>query len=384
MMNDKKAAAIIAAGGSSSRMNGEDKLFADLCGVPVIIKSVTAFEEAESISEIIIAAKLENAGKIRELCGEYGITKLKAVVSGGESRQQSVMNAINEVSAGIEIIAVHDGARPFVTTESINKIVKLTEEKHAVIPAVRVKETVKNVHNGRIISTPDRENLYLAQTPQTFLLSKYLEAVEKTKNISVTDDAALFENAGFEVFITEGDYKNIKITTKDDLCNSQFTIHNAQLLRIGMGYDVHQLVEGRKLVLCGVEILHDEGLLGHSDADVAVHALMDALLGSVALGDIGLHFPDNEKENKGISSMELLKRVVKLVNKKGYVPFNIDITIIAERPKLMPYNLQMRENISSVCKIPVDCVSVKATTEEGLGLAGKGIGANAVCTVIKA
>jgi 2-C-methyl-D-erythritol 2,4-cyclodiphosphate synthase/2-C-methyl-D-erythritol 4-phosphate cytidylyltransferase len=370
-----KAAAIIAAGGKSSRMDGGDKLFAEIAGIPVLIRAVSAFEKAESISEIIIASKPESTEKIRLLCREHGISKLKAVIKGGEQRQESVLNAVKEVSGGIDVIAVHDGARPFITPESIDGLVELAREKGAVIPAVRVKETVKTVKDGRIIATPDRSGLYLAQTPQTFLLTQYLEAVgagiARPQNSSVTDDAMLMEAAGFDVYITEGDYRNIKITTPDDLDNAQ--------LRIGSGYDVHRFAENRELVLCGVSIPYEAGLMGHSDADVAVHALMDALLGALALGDIGVHFPDSEQEYKGVSSMELLRRVVKLINERGYEPVNLDITIIAERPRMSPHIGKMRENIATVCKIPCDAVSVKATTEEGLGLAGEGIGANAAC-----
>ena len=367
---------------------GFDKLFAEISGIPVIIRAVLALERAESISEIIIAIKPENKDKIKRLCGEYGVSKLKAVVSGGEQRQESVLNAVRKVSSGVDVIAVHDGARPFITPENIDRIVGLAREKGAVIPAVRVKDTIKSVGDGRILETPDRAGLYAAQTPQAFLLEKYMAAVGATlrgcpSGTSFTDDAQMLENAGFEVFIAEGDYGNIKITTQEDLLVGANSVRppNPQELRIGSGYDVHKFAKDRKLILCGVEIPHDEGLLGHSDADVAVHALMDALLGALALGDIGKHFPDTEPKYKGISSMELLRRVILLINEKGCEPSNLDITIIAERPKLAPFILQMRENIAAACKIPLDRVSVKATTEEGLGLAGKGIGAHAVCMV---
>jgi 2-C-methyl-D-erythritol 4-phosphate cytidylyltransferase/2-C-methyl-D-erythritol 2,4-cyclodiphosphate synthase len=378
-----KAAAIIAAGGSSSRF-GTDKLFAEIDNIPVIMRSVLAFERAESIKEIIIASKPENKDKILQLCAEHGVSKLKAVVGGGENRTESVLNAVKQAGADIEIIAIHDGARPFVKPESIDNIIALTREKGAVIPAVPVKDTIKITSGGRIIETPDRKKLYAAQTPQAFKLSKYMEAFARTGNARpYTDDAAMLEAAGFEVFITEGDYKNIKITTPEDLNNVQCTMYNEQL-RIGSGYDVHKLAEDRKLILCGADIPFEAGLLGHSDADVAAHALMDALLGALALGDIGKHFPDSEPQYKGISSMELLKRVIALIHEKNYIVSNLDITIIADRPRLAPYIMQMRENIAEACKVTTCKVSVKATTEEGLGLAGKGIGAKAVCLVAKA
>jgi 2-C-methyl-D-erythritol 4-phosphate cytidylyltransferase/2-C-methyl-D-erythritol 2,4-cyclodiphosphate synthase len=391
MAGSVKTAAIIAAGGKSRRMSGEDKLLADLGGVPVMIRAVSAFERAESVSEIIIAAAPESAGRIRDLCEKHGVSKLKAVVNGGESRRESVLNAVNEVSPDIEIIAVHDGARPFITPEDINKLIASAKEKGAVIPAVRVKDTIKTVSGGRIISTPDRDGLYAAQTPQVFRLADYLEAARKTEGVPVTDDALMLEEAGFPVFITEGDYNNIKITTPEDLtavrafleASSEASLGDAHETRIGFGYDVHRLTRGRKLILCGVEVPNPsgEGLLGHSDADVAVHALMDALLGALALGDIGTHFPDTSAEYEGISSLELLRRVIALTEEKGYAVSNFDVTIIAEQPKLSPYIIRMRENLAGICKIPLGAVSVKATTEEGLWLSGKGIGANCVCMV---
>jgi 2-C-methyl-D-erythritol 2,4-cyclodiphosphate synthase/2-C-methyl-D-erythritol 4-phosphate cytidylyltransferase len=382
-----KAAAIIAASGSSSRMNGKDKLLADIAGIPVVIRAVLAFEKAESIGEIIVAAKSENVEKIRSLCREHGISKPLVVTEGGENRQESVFNAVRRVSAGMDVIAIHDGARPYIKPEDIDRIVSLAREKGAVIPAVPVKETIKVVRDGKVIVTPDRNSLYTAQTPQAFLLENYLAGMANIRphNPPLTDDAQLFENAEIGVYITEGDYGNIKITTQEDLNNGQLTIDNGQFmsspaqLRIGSGYDVHRFAENRRLILCGVEIPHDEGLLGHSDADVAVHALMDALLGALALGDIGQHFPDTDEQYKDISSMELLGRVTALINERGCKPSNLDITIIAESPKLAPYILQMRTNIAEACNIPLGMVSVKATTEEGLGLAGKGIGASATC-----
>jgi 2-C-methyl-D-erythritol 2,4-cyclodiphosphate synthase/2-C-methyl-D-erythritol 4-phosphate cytidylyltransferase len=363
-------------------MNGEDKLFANLSGTPVLIRAVSAFQQAQSVSEIIIAARPESKEEIEHLCRKYAITKLRAVVSGGESRQQSVLNAVNAVSKGIDIIAIHDGARPFVTSESVEALIALAGEKGAVIPAVRVKETVKQAQDGKIIATPDRQGLYLAQTPQVFLLSKYLEAVHNADGTE-TDDALLLEKAGIDVYIAEGDYGNIKITTPEDLAGADDSARLPQDARIGFGYDVHRLVPGRKLILCGVEMAHETGLLGHSDADAATHALMDALLGSLALGDIGTHFPDTDALYEGISSVGLLRQVMTLVNEKGFTPSCIDITIIAEKPKLAPYINLMRENIAEACGVSPGTVSVKATTEEGLGLAGQGIGAHAVCIVKK-
>lgn len=359
-------------------MNGKDKLFADLNGAPVLLHSLKAFQKAESVDEIIIVSRPESRERIKALCERFGIFKLKAIADGGETRMQSVLNGLGHVSPDITLLAVHDGGRPFITPDEINSLTALAAEKGAVIPAVRVKETVKIASDGRIINTPDRSGLYLAQTPQVFQLTKYKQAVEAAGNTDVTDDAALFENAGFEVFIAEGSYGNVKITTPEDLL---FYRHP----RVGFGYDVHKFTknnsaEERKLILCGADINYERGLLGHSDADVAVHALMDALLGACALGDIGFHFPCTP-EYKDIASTELLARVMRLLEENNFAPVNLDITIIAEVPKLAPYIQQMRMNIAKICNLPLESVSVKATTEEGLGLAGEGIGAKAACLV---
>ena len=381
---NQKTAAIIAAGGTGSRITGADKLFADLGGTPCLIRAILPFEDAASITEIVVAARPETAERIAELCKNHGISKLKAIVNGGQTRMQSVLNALAQVSADINFIAVHDGARPFITAPEIDSLVKSGRELGAVIPAVAVKETVKVTKNNKIINTHDRSGLYLAQTPQIFPLAQYRKAAEIALNSgkTFTDDAAMLETAGFEVSVTQGNYNNIKITTPDDLQAAQTYFDKIPHdCRIGTGYDVHRLVEGRELILCGVKIPHDKGLLGHSDADVALHALMDALLGAAALGDIGAHFPDSDPAYKGISSLKLLRQTMKLLDKAGYKPSNIDITIIAEAPKLAPYITQMRSNTAKACEIPIEFVSVKATTEEGLNLSGKGIAANAVCMV---
>ena len=216
------------------------------------------------------------------------------------------------------------------------------------------------------------------QTPQGFRTDVIREAYRRAyaEGFYGTDDASLAERAGYSIAVAEGSYANIKITTKEDLPVE---------MRIGSGYDVHRLEEGRKLILCGTEIPFEKGLLGHSDADVALHALMDAMLGAAAAGDIGRHFPDTDDRFKGVSSMELLKQTLMVINKEGYAPGNVDITIIAQRPKLQPYIEQMRENTAAALNIGKESVSVKATTTEKLGFTGRGegIAAQAVCILTR-
>lgn len=406
-----KVTAVIAAGGGSQRMAGIDKLFAPLGGIPVLAYSMLAFQKADCVANIVVTCKEENIRTVEELAEEYKITKLSAVTRGGESRTESVLYGIAAVAAENEtdIIAVHDGARPFITAEKITELIKAASKTGAAILAVPVKDTVKSVKDNIIEGTPERKTLLLAQTPQAFDLKLYRRAVNDAAvksfdNInSATDDSSLLEIMGEQVTVVEGDYGNIKITTPEDLqiaeallifsektvkkdtnmCNKNLNSekeNNLNLMcRIGHGYDVHRFSENRRLVLCGVTIPYDKGLLGHSDADVAVHAVMDALLGALALGDIGQLFPDNSLLYKDADSMKLLSEVIGLIHENGYEVGNLDVTIIAEKPKLSPYILQMRKNLASACLVLYSQVSIKATTEEGLGLAGAGISAYAVC-----
>ena len=226
-----------------------------------------------------------------------------------------------------------------------------------------------------VAETPDRSTLYAVQTPQCFDRAAYLAALEELdaeKARLVTDDCSLFELTGRPVQLTQGDYANLKITTREDLPRPQQK--EGEPMRIGHGYDVHRLVEGRKLILGGVEIPYEKGLLGHSDADVLLHAVMDAVLGAAALGDIGQHFPDTDPAYKGADSLALTREVARIIAEHGYKVGNIDATILCQRPKLAPHIPAMRRNIADAFGLPVDAVSVKATTEEHLGFTGEGLG----------
>ena len=367
-----KTYVLILAGGESRRMGGINKQFALVGGVPVIIKSALAFERAPEITDIIIASRECDMDRIQALCAEYCISKLRCIVPGGSSRTDSARHAFS-AAEDADIIMVHDGARPYVSGELIRRIYEDSLEHGAAVPSLPLKDTVKFTDaDGFSAGTPDRAALRSVQTPQAFRAELYRDMMLSGKE--ATDDAGLAELLGIRVKLTEGDPGNIKITTADDLPKE-----DCAMLRIGHGYDVHILAPDRKLVIGGVTIPYELGLLGHSDADVLVHAVMDAMLGALALGDIGKHFPDSDPAYKGADSIGLLKRVNALIREKGYRVSNLDCTINAERPKLAPYIMQMRESIAAACGCDVSCVSVKATTEEGLGLAGKGIGAVCVC-----
>ncbi len=245
-------------------------------------------------------------------------------------------------------------------------------------PAVPVKDTVKQASGHLVTDTPDRASLWAVQTPQVFRRQLYLQALEAVQDDSVTDDCQLLERAGMPVELTAGSYENYKITTPDDL-------KEEKKMRIGHGYDVHRLVEGRPLILGGVNIPWEKGLLGHSDADVLAHAVMDALLGAAALGDIGKHFPDTDPAYKGADSLVLAQKVAELLAQEGWRIGNVDATILCQAPKLAPHIAAMRQNLAAALGVDANQVSVKATTEEKLGFTGegKGIAVHAVALLEK-
>lgn len=358
--------AIIVAAGASRRM-GFDKLSYRLPdGQTVLEKSCAALAAHPAVTQLVLVA-----GANRETCERIAqrCPKPCVVVAGGETRADSVRHGL-EVASG-ELVAIHDAARPFVSQAVITAALQAAAQTGAAAPAVPVKDTIKVADaDGRVQNTPDRATLYAVQTPQCFSRKLYLEALERVtgeKAHLVTDDCSLFELADFPVTLTQGDYENYKITTKEDL-------QKEKTMRIGHGYDVHRLVEGRKLILGGVDIPYEKGLLGHSDADVLLHAIMDAVLGAAALGDIGKHFPDTDPAYKGADSLALTRAVAKLIAEHGYSVGNIDATILCQAPKLAPHIATMRQNIADAFGVPLDAVSVKATTEEHLGFTGEGLG----------
>ena len=369
----KTISAVLVAAGSSTRM-GFDKLSFDLGGETVLHRSIRAFDQCPQIGEIVLVA-----GKNRAFVEQQavGCTKPVQIVAGGATRAESAKNGV--LAAHGELVAVHDAARPFVSPAVIAAVLEAAARCGAAAPAVPVKDTIKQAVPGGgktvpeaclVHSTPDRSTLYAVQTPQCFDRAAYLAALDELDEDSarlVTDDCSLFELAGLPVRLTEGDYANYKITTKEDL-------QKEKTMRIGHGYDVHRLVEDRKLIMGGVEIPYEKGLLGHSDADVLLHAVMDAVLGAAALGDIGQHFPDNDPAYKGADSLALTREVARIIAEHGYKVGNIDATILCQRPKLAPHIPAMRRNIADAFGLPVDAVSVKATTEEHLGFTGEGLG----------
>ncbi|MBQ7053161.1 MAG: 2-C-methyl-D-erythritol 2,4-cyclodiphosphate synthase [Clostridia bacterium] len=393
-------AAVIVAAGRGSRMGlDRNKVLYPLCGEPIIVRTVRAFEESGLFSQIVVVTGACDLEEMRAMFRRAGLG-VHAVVEGGADRQESVCRGIAAVGGDAEIIAIHDGARPLVTREVMERTIESAKRHGSGVAAVALKDTIKRVdENGCVVDTPRRDMLCAVQTPQTFDAALIRRAHARyaqgnDQGLRATDDAMLAEWMGHTVYLTAGDVENIKLTTPEDMLLAEQVLYRRGqakkkegcAMRIGHGYDVHRLVEGRKLILCGVEIPHTVGLLGHSDADVAYHALTDAILGAAAMGDIGRHFPDTDPKYKGADSGKLLDHVMELVWAKGYVVGNVDVTIIAQKPKLKDYIETMRENIAAHLKADIDCVNVKATTTEKLGFEGEmlGISTHAVACLERA
>lgn len=381
MYNNKKTAAVIAAAGMGTRMGSNiPKQYLKIGGEPILLKTIRAFCANEAIDYIFVVTNREYVDQCQQMKDDYGLEKVVAIVEGGKERQDSVYCALQEVNRrrpGVEYVLVHDGARPFVCQETIDYVIAAAAGTGAAVACVPVKNSIRQ-GEGADSRNVERKHLYAVQTPQGFKKSILMKAYEQafTDGWYGTDDASLVERVGQPVELVMGRYDNIKITTKEDM-----PMEN----RVGTGFDVHQLAEGRPLILGGVEIPFERGLLGHSDADVLIHALMDALLGAAAMGDIGQHFPDTDDQYKGISSMVLLEKVKALIDEEFYKISNVDITLMAQRPKIKSFIGDMKRNIAKTLDIEENRVNIKGTTTEKLGFVGReeGIAAQAVCLLCR-
>ena len=303
-------------------------------------------------------------------------------VKGGPRRQDSVANALGCVSPEAELIVIHDAARPFVSPDLVERVIRAASEQGAAIAALPVTDTVKQSHgdgpDSQVIQeTLPRQRIFLAQTPQAFKRDLLEASMQAAAGATVTDEAMLLERAGHRVHLVAGEPQNIKVTTLDDLRAARQLIANAPSgraasSRIGTGYDLHRLVADRPLILAGVRIPFERGLIGHSDADIVCHAVTDAVLGAASLGDIGRLFPDTSAQWKDADSVRLLKGAMEVVHANGYKVENVDVTVIAERPKLLPYLDVMRSNLALAMSIDIAAVSIKGKTNEGVGEVGRG------------
>lgn len=367
--------AVVVAAGKGERSGLEqNKVFFSWRGETVLGRSLDALESSGVLDGIVLVISESDRDLYERMVRREGTHPLvKQIAFGGETRRDSVYNGLRALPEDAEIVAVHDAARPFVTAEIVRATVESAREYGSGVIATPVTDTIKQIHPDGNVSTLDRSALRAVQTPQTFHVKDLIAAHERAQKdgLPATDDAALYEHyyGSVRLVTVPGAEANVKLTNPQDFRDTQCAV------RIGSGYDAHRLKEGRRLVLCGVEIPHDRGLDGHSDADVAVHALMDALLGALGEGDIGRHFPDSDPKYKGISSMKLLENVMQIVGDRGYAVGNADVTIVAQKPKLAGFMNQMRENLIAALECPN--VNVKATTTERMGFEGEEIGISA-------
>jgi len=391
--------AIIAAGGRGTRLGGDLKQLRQVAGRALLDRSVGAFLTHADVTEVVVAVPPALVEDPPPYLRPGGAAKPLRLVAGGERRQDSVANAFHAVAAASDLVVIHDAARPFVTADLIGRTIAAARESGAAVAALQARDTVKRAagrppeggRDGRlVIETVPRDTIFLAQTPQAFqrrVLEAALAFADREK-IDATDEAFLAERAGFPVRVVEGEPSNIKITTADDLTIAEAIARTgagrpARTGRAGTGYDLHRLVEGRPLVIGGVTIPFDRGAIGHSDADVVCHAITDAILGAVGLGDIGRHFSDSDERWKDASSLDLLRRAVAMAADRGYEVGNVDVTVILERPKIAPHVDAMRQAIAAALGIDAARVSVKGKTNEGVDAVGRGeaIAAHAIALV---
>jgi 2-C-methyl-D-erythritol 4-phosphate cytidylyltransferase / 2-C-methyl-D-erythritol 2,4-cyclodiphosphate synthase len=426
--------AIIAAGGRGARFGGDEpKQLLLVGGRAILDRSVSAFRQHPDVTDVVVALPPDLVEHpphyLRSPEGRASEAAAPRLVAGGERRQDSVANAFRAADPKTELVVIHDAARPFVSDALIAKTIQAAAESGAAIAALRARDTLKQgelmVRHGHheryaaplsgrpsgerswvVASTLPRDTIFLAQTPQAFRRDVLESALARgtRDGIDATDEAALAEHAGHTVRIVDGETSNIKVTTRDDLTMAEaiartvdraagspalqderepFRRAPARTGRAGTGYDLHRLAEGRPLMICGINVPAERGALGHSDADVGCHAIADAILGAIGLGDIGRHFPDSDDRWKGAAGLDLLARTVALVAEQGFEVGNVDVTILLERPKLREHVAAMRAALADVLRIDAGRVSVKAKTNEGLDAVGRGeaVAAHAVALI---
>jgi len=372
-----RVSAIVLAAGKGKRFKSRiSKPLAKIQARPMLVYSLKVLSAHPEIKEIIVAANKNNLKAVVALIKEYRILKVAAVVLGGLRRQDSVACGLRCLHKDTKLVLIHDAARPFIDKRLVSHLIKEAGHWGAAIAGVALKSTLKKAGRDFLVEkTVSRQGLWEIQTPQVFRRDLILKAYSRFGQEDVTDDAMLIEKLGGRVRLVEGSCRNIKITAPEDLEIAAAIAGKGKgkkmQHRIGLGYDIHRLVGGRKLLLGGVLLPYKEGLLGHSDADVLLHAVTDALLGAAGGPDIGELFPDTDSKYRGISSTKLLEKAVVLIKKKGYGINNIDTVVVAEAPRLSPFKKAIRQSLAKILEIPQARVNLKSKTNEGLGSIGK-------------
>ena len=395
-------AAVIAAGGTGTRIGaGLPKQFLEISGKPILVRTIESLLALDRVVQVVIALPAEAVPRAQAMLARQTWRVPVICVPGGKTRQDSVYCGVLSTAEDIDLILVHDAVRPFCDPATLERVVEAAWRTGGAVPGLPATETIQRVsRRGRVLKTPSRDELYAIQTPQGFHAAILRSALERAarEGFAGTDESSVVRWAGHAVAVVEGSPENIKITRPLDLEIAQSLLArrgegasrlrrdagNEEMMRIGHGIDYHRLVEGRKLVIGGVEIPYEKGLEGHSDADVLTHAICDALLGAAALGDIGRHFPDDDPAHLNRPSLEFLREVGDKVGHAGWTIRNVDATILAQRPKLARYFEHMRHNIAQALGLGAEAISVKATTTEGLNAEGRGEGISAQAVVLLA
>ncbi len=397
-----RVVAVIPAGGSGTRMSAsQPKQFLDLAGKPILLHTIAGLLELDNIVQVVIALPVGQIARVRALLRRQAWKVPVKCVRGGPIRQDSVRLAVAQAARHADVILVHDAVRPLCDRATMQRVLDAAWRTGGAIPGLPPTETIQRVsRQGRVLATPPREELSAIQTPQGFHASILRTALERARKAGFigTDESSVVRWAGHQVSVVPGSPDNVKITHPIDLTIAELIMAGRRqqdapisraeedaMMHIGHGMDYHRLVEGRKLILGGVEIPFEKGLDGHSDADALSHAICDALLGAAAMGDIGRHFPDNDPANRNRSSLEFLRGVRGRIGAAGWQIRNIDATLLAQRPKLAPFMDAMRQNIAEALGIAAECVSIKATTTEGLNAEGRveGMSAHAVALLVR-
>ena len=371
------SSAVIVAGGSGTRM-GRPKQLLPVGGKPVLVRAVEAFKKVPSVRQIVVVTPEEN----RPVLNAYFSDLIYAAP--GSTRLESVKNGFTRTDPSAQTVAVHDGARPLVNPQHIEACLAEAAKHGAAVLAVPVKDTVKICKDGAVEKTLDRAVLWAAQTPQCYRREVLANALaEFGAEKDATDESQLVEKTGVKVRVVMSDYKNNKITTPEDLVFAEALVSENVQYRTGFGFDLHRLEPGRKLYLGGTEIPHTKGFLGHSDGDLVLHALCDAVLGALCAGEIGILFPPTDESIKGISSVKIAKKVLEIVRAHKAEIVHIDATVITQEPKIKPHYDAVRKSLSEVFEMPLESVSFKSKSHEHVGEIGRGEAAmcHAVATV---
>jgi 2-C-methyl-D-erythritol 4-phosphate cytidylyltransferase/2-C-methyl-D-erythritol 2,4-cyclodiphosphate synthase len=381
----KDTSVVILAGGRGKRLGGEvPKQYQLLNGISMISYSIKVFIDHPRIDTIQVVIHSEDYNLYKEATIGFDLAE---PVSGGNERQNSSRIGVSKVyKNNTSYVLIHDAARPFITRKIVDQIFQeLDLGNDCVIPGIRVKDTLKRSSDQKVIETIDRSGLWYIQTPQGFNLKKFYNLQNIDEGIQYNDDASMAEKHGMEVVLVESSEMNFKITTQEDMrIANKLLVGEQRIPRIGSGFDVHRFSKGSGIILCGIYIPFHSSLLGHSDADVGIHAITDSILGAIGSGDIGELFPPNDPKWENSNSEIFLKDALKRVDTLGGIISNIDLTIICEEPKINPFRDEMRRNLARILKVELNQVNIKATTTEKLGFTGRreGIAAQAVSCIL--